>query len=515
MPASATTERAAASRASMRDWAGLAVLALPCILYSMDLTVLNLAVPKLTADLGPSAVELLWIVDIYGFVLAAALLPMGVLGDRIGRRLLLMVGAAAFGLASIAAAFSSSVWMLVAARALLGLAAATLAPSTLSLVTTMFRDPAQRTFAIGVWIASFSSGAAIGPVLGGLVLEYYWWGAVFLLNVPVMLLLLAVGPWLLPEAREADAPLPDFASAALAVLAVLATVYGIKLFAHSGLSIEVGIAVVAGLLIGAVFVRRQHRLEAPLIDLALFQRPAFSAAIAVNIFGFFVAFGSFLLIAQYLQLALGLSPLKAGLWSAPSGIAFVAGALLTPQMTRIVAPPRLVALALTVAAAGFLMLGVGDGPGHAQVIAGYVVFSFGLAPVFTLTTDLIVSAAPPEQAGSAAGIAETSTELGGALGIALLGSLASTLYRLDLERNVAGAVAGDIAEAAGEALGRVPSLAEALPAEQGAALLDAARQAFGSGFQVAALACAVIALTTATMTLSLMGRRAAAQKEPL
>lgn len=515
MPATATTEMAAAPRATMKEWMGLVVLALPCILYSMDLTVLNLAVPKLTADLGPSAVELLWIVDIYGFVLAAALLPMGVLGDRIGRRRLLMTGAAAFGLASVAAAFSSSVWMLIAARALLGLAAATLAPSTLSLVTTMFRDPSQRTFAIGVWIASFSSGAAIGPVLGGFVLEHYWWGAVFLLNVPVMLLLLAVGPWLLPEAREADAPLPDFASAALSIVAVLAVVYGIKLFAHAGLSLAVGAAIVAGLLVGAVFVRRQYRLDAPLIDLALFRRPAFSAAIAVNIFGFFVAFGSFLLIAQYLQLALGLSPLEAGLWSAPSGLAFVAGALLTPLLTRAVAPPRLVALALTVAAVGFLMLGASDRPVLAQVIAGYVVFSFGLAPVFTLTTDLIVSAAPPERAGSAAGIAETSTELGGALGIALLGSLASALYRLDLERSVAGVVAGDIAGAAGEALGRVSSLAETLPAEQGSALVAAAQAAFGSGFQVAALASAVIALATALMTLSVMGRPAAAQEQPL
>jgi DHA2 family multidrug resistance protein-like MFS transporter len=510
MTANATTDpTAAAPRATVKEWTGLAVLALPCILYSMDLTVLNLAVPKLTADLGPSAVELLWIVDIYGFVLAGALLPMGVIGDRIGRRRLLMIGAAAFGLASIAAAFSTTVWMLIAARALLGLAAATLAPSTLSLVTNMFRDPAQRTFAIGVWIASFSSGAAIGPVLGGVVLEYYWWGAVFLLNVPIMVLLLAVGPWLLPEAREADAPWPDVVSAVLSMIAVLSLVYGIKLFAHSGLSLAVGAALVAGLLMAAIFVRRQNRLADPLIDLALFRRPAFSTALAVNIFGFFIAFGSFLLIAQYLQLALGLSPLEAGLWSAPSGIAFVAGALLTPLMTRLVAPPRLVALALTVAAGGFLMLGIDDNPALGVLITGHVIFSFALAPVFTLTTDLIVSAAPPERAGSAAGIAETSTELGGALGIALLGSLASALYRMDLESSVRGIVAGDAIAAASEALGRVSSLAAALPAEQGAALIAAAQAAFGNGFQMAALASAAIALLTAAVTFLVIGWQSA------
>lgn len=508
MTTTAAMQSTATPRATVKEWTGLAVLALPCILYSMDLTVLNLAVPKLTADLGPSAVELLWIVDIYGFVLAGALLSMGVLGDRVGRRRLLMIGAAAFGLASIAAAFSTTVWMLIAARALLGLAAATLAPSTLSLVTNMFRDPAQRTFAIGVWIASFSSGAAIGPVLGGVVLEYYWWGAVFLLNVPIMVLLLAVGPWLLPEAREADAPWPDFVSAALSIVAVLSLVYGIKLFAHSGPSLAVGAALVVGVLVAALFVRRQKRLADPLIDLALFRRPAFSTALTVNIFGFFIAFGSFLLIAQYLQLALGLSPLEAGLWSAPSGIAFVAGALLTPLMTRLVAPPRLVALALTVAAGGFLMLGIDDNPALGVLITGHVIFSFALAPVFTLTTDLIVSAAPPERAGSAAGIAETSTELGGALGIALLGSFASALYRLDLESGVRGIVGGDAVTAASEALGRVSSLAAALPAEQGAALVAAAQAAFGNGFQMAALASAAIALVTAAVTFLVIGRQA-------
>ena len=279
-------------RARRREWIGLAVIALPCMLYSMDLTVLNLAVPRLTADLKPSSTELLWIVDIYGFVLAGALIPMGVLGDRIGRRRLLLIGAAAFGCASVLAAFAPSVEALIAARALLGLAAATLAPSTLSLLRSMFLDPKQRTFAIGVWIASFSAGGAIGPLIGGVLLQFFWWGSVFLINVPVMVLLLAVGPRLLPEFRDPQAGKPDIVSAALCIATVLAVIYGVKRIAGHRADWVAAATVVAGLMMGAVFLRRQRRLAEPFIDLGLFRRVTFSAALAVNIFGFFVAFGT-------------------------------------------------------------------------------------------------------------------------------------------------------------------------------------------------------------------------------
>src|SRR5918994_729887 len=196
-------------KAGRREWIGLAVLALPCLLYSMDLTVLHLAVPALSADLNPTSAQLLWILDIYGFVVAGMLIPLGTLGDRIGRRRLLLIGAAAFGVGSILAAFSASAGMLIATRALLGLAGATLAPSTLSLVTNMFLDAKQRTIAIGVWIASYSAGAAIGPVVGGILLEYFWWGSVFLIAVPVMVLLLILGPLLLPEYKDPNAGRQD------------------------------------------------------------------------------------------------------------------------------------------------------------------------------------------------------------------------------------------------------------------------------------------------------------------
>src|SRR3954468_8531774 len=229
-----TAALAIAPRATRREWIGLAVLALPCLLYSMDLTVLNLAVPQISAQLRPSSAQLLWILDIYGFMIAGSLITMGTLGDRIGRRRLLMIGAAAFGAASVLAAFATSTSMLIGTRALLGMAGATLAPSTLSLIRTMFRDPQQRTVAISVWITSYSAGGAIGPLVGGVLLEHFWWGSVFLVGVPVMLLLLAVGPALLPEYRDPSARRLDLPSAALSLAAVLAVIYGLKRFAESG-----------------------------------------------------------------------------------------------------------------------------------------------------------------------------------------------------------------------------------------------------------------------------------------
>ncbi len=222
----------APTRATAHEWIGLAVIALPCMLYSMDLTVLNLAVPRLSGDLRPSSAQLLWIVDIYGFLLAGSLITMGTLGDRIGRRRLLLMGAAAFGLASVLAAFSTSAEMLIATRALLG---ATLAPSTLSLIRNMFLDPTERTTAIGIWVSSYSVGAAIGPLLGGVLLERFWWGSVFLLGVPVMALLLIVGPLFLPEFNDPEAGQFDLVSALLSLTSVLAVIYGLKRIAEDGL----------------------------------------------------------------------------------------------------------------------------------------------------------------------------------------------------------------------------------------------------------------------------------------
>jgi MFS transporter, DHA2 family, multidrug resistance protein len=279
---------AGAPKATPREWTGLAVLALPCLLYSMDLTVLNLAVPHLSADLEPSGTQLLWIVDIYGFLVAGSLITMGTLGDRIGRRRLLLTGAVAFGVASAVAAFSVTTPMLIASRAVLGAASATLAPSTLSLIRNMFLDARERTVAVGVWIASFSAGGALGPLLGGLLLEHFWWGSVFLINIPVMLLLLAVGPRLLPEYRDPNPGRLDVTSALLSLVAVLAVIYGIKRVTEGG-QVWVPLAAMAlGSAIGIMFIKRQKTLKDPLVDLSLFKSIAFSTSLAINIVGFFV-----------------------------------------------------------------------------------------------------------------------------------------------------------------------------------------------------------------------------------
>jgi DHA2 family multidrug resistance protein-like MFS transporter len=500
------------TKATRREWIGLAVIALPCMLYSMDLTVLDLAIPRLTEDLRPTGAQLLWILDIYGFLVAGSLITMGTLGDRIGRRRLLLIGAATFGAASVLAAFSTSAPMLIATRALLGIAGATLAPSTLSLIRSMFLDPEQRTAAIGVWVTSYSVGAAIGPLLGGVVLEYFWWGAVFLLGVPAMLLLLALGPVLLPEYRDPDPGPLDVTSAAQSLVAVLLVIYGLKHMAEDGAGL-VGLATIAGgLVVGTAFVRRQRALRDPLIDLDLFRARAFSVSLATYALGTFVAFTMYVFLAQYLQLVLGLSPLRAGLATVPMMLAFIAGSAAVPRIARRVRPAYAMAGGLAMSAAGFAVLAGVEALGLPGLIAGSVIYSVGLTPVVILATDLIVGSAPVERAGAASAISETSSELGGALGIALLGSLATAVYRGMMAGWMPTGVATDVGEAARATLGGAVQAAKALAPAQGAQLVAAARQAFTQAFEVTALVCAGLAVVAAIGT-ALVLRDAGAGEE--
>lgn len=505
---------AAAPKATRRDWLGLAVIALPCLLYSMDLTVLNLAIPQLSVDLKPSAAQLLWIVDIYGFMIAGSLITMGTLGDKIGRRKLLLIGAAAFGLASILAAFSTSAEMLIATRALLGIAGATLAPSTLSLIRNMFLDSKERSFAIGIWIASFSAGGAIGPLVGGLLLEHYWWGSVFLVGVPVMILLLVLGPILLPEFKDPEAGRVDLASAALSLTAVLAVIYGIKHMAEHGGGWQAAVAILAGLAIGGVFLRRQRRLADPFLDLRLFRNPVISAALAINVLGFLFLFGSFLFIGQYLQLVKGFSPLEAGLWSLPSALAFILGTPIAPVLAHRFRPAPIMSVGLTLAALGFALLSrvTVDSPITIVVVAG-VIFSLGFTPVVALTTELVVGSAPPQRAGSAAAISETSLEFGGAVGIAVLGSIVTAVYRGQMALTQPAGLPPDTARNAAATLGGAVAEAARLPADLAASLLAAARAAFVAGMQLSALVATVGLVVTALTALVLL-RKATATAHP-
>jgi DHA2 family multidrug resistance protein-like MFS transporter len=492
----------APERAGRREWIGLAVLALACLLYVMDLTVLHLAVPSLSEDLQPTSAQLLWIIDIYGFMVAGFLVTMGTLGDRIGRRKLLLIGAAAFGVVSIVAAFASTPEMLIVSRAALGIAGATLAPSTLSLIFAMFQDPGQRSRAVAVWISAFSAGSAIGPVLGGIMLEHFWWGSVFLLALPVMVLLLVLGPIVLPEYKAPDAGRLDLVSAAMSLVAILSIIFSLKQTAQDGLSALSIVMLALGLLAGTLFVRRQFRLADPMIDLSLFRIPSFSAALAVNVLAIFVAVGYFLFVAQYLQLVLGLSPLEAGIWSVPSAIGFVVGSNLAPRIVKLFRPAYVMATSLAIAAVGLAVLTrVGGTDGLAIVVVSSVVISLGLAPVFGLTTEMIVGSAPPERAGAASGISETGAELGGALGISILGSIGVAIYRGDVASALPADVPVGVAEAARDTLGAAVGVASQLPAELGSAVVTVAQDAFVQGMQVAATISAVVAIGVAILAV--------------
>src|SRR5919106_1140393 len=501
----------ASQRATSRVWAGLAVLALPTVLVSMDLTVLYLAVPHISADLQPSSAQMLWIVDIYGFLVAGCLVTMGTLGDRIGRRRLLLGGAAAFSAASLLAAFAVSAEMLIATRALLGLAGATLLPSTLALIRNMFVDPKQRAVAIGIWAAVFSAGTAIGPVIGGTLLDSFWWGSVFLLGLPLMAGLLAFGPALLPEFRDPDAGRLDLLSAGLSLVGVLAVIYGLKRIAEDGLAGSPVLFIVAGLAVGVAFVRRQRTLSDPLIDLRLFRIPAFSTALATGLLTLFTWAGTYLFLAQYLQLVKGLSPLAAGLWLIPAAGGSIAGSMLSPALTNRLRPATVLGARIVVAAIGFAVITqIEPSSSLAMLVTGSVVFSVGIASTVALVTDLVVGAAPPERAGAAAALSETGGELGLALGVAILGSIGTAIYRGDLGAALPAGVPPEAQEAARDTLGGAVAAARQLPDSAAADFLDTARDAFTHGLQVTALASVLVAAATAILVTFVLRRTGAA-----
>ncbi len=495
-------EGAIAPKATRKEWLGLAVIALPCMLYSMDLTVLNLAVPSLTADLKPSAAQLLWIIDIYGFMVAGFLMVMGSLGDRFGRRKLLLIGAAAFGVMSVAAAFASSAEALIVSRAALGIAGATLAPSTLSLISNMFRDPGERTFAISMWVASFSVGAIIGPVVGGALISWFWWGSVFLAGVPVMLLLLVLGPLLLPEYRDKDARSIDYASALMSLLAVLGIIYGVKVWAEAGMGPRVIVPAGIGLALGYAFFRRQARLDDPVLDLRLFRSPVFSLSLAINCLGIFFMFGAFVFVAQYFQLVAGLTPMQAGIWSLPSAIAFTVVSMLTPKLVELTSEAKLVAYGLLLSLAGFICLIFAWD--LITVVLSSIVFSIGFTPVVTLTTGFIVGSAPPERAGIASAVSETGAELGGALGIACLGSLLTLVYRSRMEQFETAGLPADVVAAARSTLAGALQASADLAPDQAASMVRAARAAFLEGFQVTAITGAVALAVLAALSIKVL-----------
>lgn len=495
-----------AVRAGPREWIGLGALALPTILIALDLTVLYMAIPHLGADLKASNTQLLWITDIYGFVIAGFLITMGTLGDRIGRRRLLLIGATAFCAASVVAAYSTSSEMLIAARALLGLAGATLMPSTLALISNMFKDPKQQAMAIGIWLTSFSVGGVIGPALGGALLEWFWWGSVFLMAVPVMLLLLIAGPRLLPEYRDSSAGRLDLVSVALSLGMILPLVYGLKEIAKAGVRPAPIIAIAAGIVIGGLFVRRQQTLASPLFDLRLFRNGRFTGALLSMLLGQLTLYAFGFYFAQYLQLIEGLPPLQAGLWFLPMGIATVVGAMLAPMIARRFPPARVIVGGLPIAAAGYVALSLLNvESGVALLIAGSILLAIGINPLLTLSVGLVLGSAPPEKAGSASGLMETSGEMGAGLGIAVFGTIGTAIYSGQIAETMPDGVPAAVAETAQNSFAGAFAAAEQLGAA-GVRLIAAGREAFLSGMNVVAVVSAVVMGVIACIVMTTLRR---------
>ncbi|MGW6303423.1 MFS transporter [Streptomyces niveus] len=492
-------------KAGSREWVGLAVLALPTLLISLDQSVLYLALPHLAEGLRPTGTQTLWIMDVYGFLIAGFLITMGTLGDRIGRRKLLMIGATAVGLTSVAAAYSTSAEALIVTRGLLGIAAATLMPSTLALISNMFHDPYQRARAIAVWASCFMGGTALGPVVGGVMLEHFWWGSVFLLGVPVMVVLLVVAPFLLPEYKDSAAGRIDLLSALLSLVSILSVIYGLKELARYGFEPVPLLAIAAGLAVGAVFVARQNRLADPLLDLRLFKVGAFSAALLILTVSMLGTGGGYLFITGFLQMVEGFSPMEAGLWMVPAAVASIAAAQVAPVIAKRHRLSTVVGVALLIGMAGYLMLVFVDPVGGIPLlVAGFVIIFVGVGTFGSLGTNLVIGSVPPERGGSAAALSSISGDLGNALGVAVLGSLGTAVYRDAVV--VPDGIPRAAADAAGGSMEDAVTAARDLPAGPADGLLTAAAEAYTRGLNTIGIACAAIAAISATIALTMLRR---------
>ncbi|MGW3631544.1 MFS transporter [Streptomyces sp. NPDC005122] len=486
------TTPASGTRAGRREWTALGVLMLPLLLVSMDVSVLYFAIPAISADLEPSGTQQLWIFDSYAFVLAGLLMTMGSLGDRIGRRRLLLFGAGAFGAASALAAYADSAGTLIAARALLGVGGATLMPSTMAIIRTMFTDPGQRAKAIGLWSGVMTGGVALGSVMSGVLVQYFWWGSVFLVNLPAMALLLVLGPVLLPESRNPRPGRFDLPSVPLSMAAVLPVVYGVKEIPSEGWKFEYVLSILVGLLFTALFVRRQRTAESPLISPELFRGRGFTPAVVLNLVSSFGMMGSAYFTTQYLQSVLGKSSMTAALWALlPTVLVGVAAPVAAQLVQKGVHRAHVVSGGFVLGACGYGLLALTGTDALWWALAGAGVLAAGIVVVMSQMMDLALSTVPVANAGVASSLLETGAEFGGALGMAVLGSIGTAVYR--------HGIPSDAPDAARETLGGALAVARQLPGDTGGALVRAAREAFTDGMHAAAVAGAVLLLGAAVL----------------
>ncbi|MFF3764066.1 MFS transporter [Streptomyces sp. NPDC001922] len=476
-------------------WIALAVLVLAVLLVAVDATVLGLATPFLSEDLRPSGTQLLWIGDVYSFVIAGLLVSMGSLGDRVGRKKLLLSGAVAFGGLSALAAYATSPEMMIVARGLMGVAGATLMPATLALIRNLFPDPRERSLAVGIWGAMASAGAAVGPVVGGFLLEHFWWGSVFLINLPVMAVLVLVGAKLLPESRN-PAPGPwDLLSVALSLVGMVGVVYCVKELAAHGLRWDGVAAGLVGVLALVVFARRQLTLRAPLLDMRLFRNRGFSGAVLADLLTVLGLSGLVFFLSQFFQLVQMRGPLEAGLAELPAAVGAVSAGLVAGTFARRFSVRMVVAGGLAAVGIALAVLTLLDvRAGYPMLGAALLVVGIGAGFSFTVTADVILSSVPKEQAGAASAVSETAYELGAALGIALLGSVVTGVYR---GFTTPAGVPDTVSATAHESLGGAVEVAAGLPGGVRSALLSSAQEAFVDGLRIAAGLGALVLLATA------------------
>lgn len=487
-----------------RGWAALIVLMLPVLLVSVDNTVLSFALPDIARDLAPTSAQQLWIIDAYPLVLAGLLVTMGTLGDRFGRRRMLLIGATGFAVVSVLAAFAPTAGWLIAGRAAMGVFGAMLMPSTLSLLRSIFTDRDQRRLAIAVWASMFSAGSALGPIVGGILLEHFSWGSVFLMAVPVLVPLLICAPLLLPESRDPNPGRIDPLSIALSMATMVPIVFAIKEAAVHGFDVSVPLLALAGLGFGALFVRRQLRLPTPMLDMRLFSRGTFTGALLVNLLSVVALVGFLFFVAQHLQLIVGLSPMDAGLALVPGMAAMIVAGLLVVPIAKRVDARIVVPTALMFSVAGYVLVAVSaTGADLGLLIGAFVLLGIGIGAAETVSNDLILSSAPPAKAGAASAVSETAYELGAVLGTAVLGGILTSLFRNGMV--LPAGLTTAMGDAARETLAGAMTVADELGGTIGEQVRLAAAHAFDSGVVVTALAGAALVVAAALVAATTLG----------
>ncbi|GAA2123683.1 MFS transporter [Kocuria atrinae] len=488
-------------KAGVREWGALAVLMLPVLLVSVNNTALSFALPAISKALHPTASQLLWIVDVYPLILAALLVPMGSLGDRIGRRKMLMIGSTGFGVISALAAFAPTAGWLVAARVGIAVFGSMLLPATLSVMRTVFRDDHERRLAIAIWTAGFSAGAALGPIAGGFLLNHFWWGSVFLLAVPVLVAFLIAAPLLLPESRDPNPGAVDPVSIVLAVLTMAPVVYGIKSLATGGSALQGLLVMAFGVLCGLLFARRQVAKDYPMLDLRFFRSSRFSGGVTVNVMANFALFGFLFFLTQHLQLIGGKDPMSAGLLMVPGLLLAIVAGLAAAKLAVLFGVRATVVAGLVLIAGGFLIVGFTDQESSAvPVLTGFAVMSAGAGLATTLSTDLVVSSVPEAKTGAASAVSETGYEVGAVLGTALLGGLTTAFYQSHLDLPQALGPAQN--DAAHQTLGGAVDVAQGTPWAE--SVMDSATAAFSAGMQGSSLLGGLTILVVAVVMIRVL-----------